>query len=120
MWVEILLLPSVASSMVLMLHTICLANHHTIPLPKLLAPLFFGRRTSETDSCKVPSLFVMKFKSMIIFRISSVIGNFRLWRGMPEDLVLDFRKKISSGTALSSASCHCTHLSLTPGCHFKE
>lgn len=120
MWVGILLLPSVASSMVLMLHTICLANHHRIPHPKLLAPLFFGRRTSETDSCKVPSLFIMKIKGIIIFRSSSVIGNFRLQRKIPDDLVLDFRKKISAGTALSSVSCHCTRLSLTPGCHFKE
>lgn len=101
MWVGILLLPSVASSMVLMLHTICLANHHTIPHPKLLAPLFFfGRRTSETDSCKVPSLFIAKIKSIIIFRSSSAIGNFRLQGEMPDDLVLDFRKKTSAGTAL--------------------
>lgn len=88
-----MLLPSVASSMVLMLHTICLANHHRIPHPKLLAPLFFGRRTSETDSCKVPSLFIMKIKGIIIFRSSSVIGNFRLQGEIPDDLVLDFRKK---------------------------
>lgn len=77
MWVGILLLPSAASSMVLMLPTICLANHHTIPHPKLLALLFFGRRTSETDSSKVPSLFIMKIKSIITLRSSLVTGNFR-------------------------------------------
>lgn len=92
---------------------------------------FFGRISMKTDSCKVSScylivynyvtsLFIMKIKSIIIFRSSSVIGKSRFQTEMPDDLVVDFRKKISAGTALSSVSCLCTRLSLTPGCHFKE
>lgn len=74
----------------------------------------------KTDSCKVPSLFIKNTKSIIIFRSSSVIGKSRFQTEMPDDLVIDFRKKISAGTALSSVSCLCTRLSLTPGCHFIE
>lgn len=49
-----------------------------------------------------------------------MIGKSRFQTEMPDDLVIDFRKKISAGTALSSVPCLCTRLSLTPGCHFKE